>query len=91
MSYEGTSVDFKTGIETPTVMTPEQIAAAKAGEAWEAQVRAEQAAQAVKDKLAAIDIASIRSLREYIAAKSDAPKELKDKEAEAAKERVKMK
>ena len=35
MAYEGTAVDFRTGIETPTVMTPEQIAVAKAGEAAE--------------------------------------------------------
>lgn len=91
MAYEGTEVDFKTGKVRATVMTPEQIAVAKAGEAWEAQVRAEQAAQAIKDKLAAIDIASVRAIREYIAAKPDAPKELKDREAEAVVERGKLK
>lgn len=36
MAYEGTEVDFKTGEVRATVMTPEQIAAAKAGEAAEA-------------------------------------------------------
>lgn len=35
MAYEGTEVDFKTGKVRATVMTPEQIAAAKAGEAAE--------------------------------------------------------
>lgn len=35
MAYEGTEVDFKTGKVRATVMTSEQIAAAKAGEAAE--------------------------------------------------------
>lgn len=35
MAYEGSAVDFKTGVETPTTMTPSQIAVAKAGEAAE--------------------------------------------------------
>lgn len=35
MAYEGTEIDFKTGIETPTVMTPAQIAAAQEGAAAE--------------------------------------------------------
>lgn len=91
MAYEGTAVDFRTGVETPTTMTPEQIAAAKAGEAWEAQVMAAQAAQAIKDKLVGIDIASVRAIREHLAAQPDAPKALKDKEAEAAGERAKLK
>lgn len=46
---------------------------------------------AIKAKLLEIDFASIRALREYIAAKADAPQILKDKEAEATAERGKLK
>lgn len=46
---------------------------------------------AVKAKLAEIDFASIRALREYIAAKPDAPQLLKDREAAAVAERAKLK
>lgn len=46
---------------------------------------------AVIAKLAAIDAASIRSVREYIAAKPDAPILLKTKEQEAQAERLKIK
>lgn len=48
-------------------------------------------AEAVKAKLADIDLRSIRAIREYLAAKPDAPKVLKDREAEAATERAKLK
>lgn len=48
------------------------------------------ASAAIKAKLLEIDLASIRGLREYIAAKPDAPQILKDKEAEAAVERDKF-
>jgi len=41
--------------------------------------------------LAEIDLKSIRSLREYIAAKEDAPEFIKNYEAEAALERQKLK
>lgn len=61
----------------PPVKTPEEIAAE------------EQAA--IKAKLAEIDFASIRALREYIAAKADAPQILKDREAAAVAERAKLK
>ena len=44
-----------------------------------------------KQALIAIDIKSIRSIREYIAAKEDAPKILKDCEAEAITVRVNVK
>lgn len=44
-----------------------------------------------KANLASIDLASIRALREYIAAKPDAPQILKDKEAAAVAERGKIK
>ena len=47
------------------------------------QIEAEESAK-VKADLAAIDLASICSMREYIASRADAPKELKDLEAAAA-------
>lgn len=53
------------------------------------EIAAEEQA-AIKAKLLEIDLASIRGLREYIAAKPDAPQILKDKEAEAAVERDKF-
>lgn len=40
-----------------------------------------------KAKLADIDLRSIRAIREYIAAQTDAPKVLKDREAEAVQAR----
>jgi hypothetical protein len=42
-------------------------------------------------ELALIDAASVRSLREYVASKADAPKILKDKEAAAVIARAKLK
>lgn len=45
----------------------------------------------IKRKLNEIDMASIRSMREYIASKSDAPQFIKDHEAEAKAEREKLK
>ncbi len=63
-----------------------------------AQTAAEIAAEAVavqnakaKAALEAIDAASIRSIREYIASKPDAPQILKDYEAKATLERAKLK
>lgn len=50
----------------------------------------EQANAPIKAKLMEIDLASIRALREYIAAKPDAPKLLKDREAAAVAERAKL-
>ena len=47
-------------------------------------------AEVAKAKLAEIDLRSIRSIREYIAAKADAPKVIKDREAEAEVERAKL-
>lgn len=43
-----------------------------------------------KADLLEIDLNSIRSMREYLAAKADAPKFLKDREAAAAIERAKL-
>jgi hypothetical protein len=47
--------------------------------------------QNVKVKLIEIDIASIRSIREYICKLPDAPEYLKQHEAEAVTERTKIK
>lgn len=44
-----------------------------------------------KDALVALDMGSIRALREYIAAQPDAPQILKDKDNAAKAERLKMK
>lgn len=54
-----------------------------------ADLDAEQTATA-KAALLAIDLATIRALREYIAAKPDAPQILKDREAAAVAERAKL-
>ncbi len=54
---------------------------------------AEEAARVeatIKAKLREIDISSIRSLREYVASKADAPQYLKDYEAAAVAERRKL-
>lgn len=45
----------------------------------------------IKKKLDEIDLKSVRSMREYIASKSDAPQFIKDHEAEAKAERDKLK
>jgi len=48
----------------------------------QAEIDAEESA-AAKAELAALDLASIRDMRAYIAAKPDAPQTLKDREAAA--------
>jgi hypothetical protein len=60
--------------------------------AWveDAQKLAEIASDEAKKKLAEIDLASIRSIREYIAAKPDAPQYVKDYEIQAVAEREKL-
>lgn len=50
-----------------------------------------EASDKAKAELTAIDLASIRSIREYIASKPDAPQILKDYDAKAAAERIKLK
>ncbi|MBL8518181.1 MAG: hypothetical protein JNM76_14565 [Betaproteobacteria bacterium] len=45
---------------------------------------------AARQKLVEIDLSSVRALREYLAARPDAPQALKDREAEAAAERAKL-
>ena len=44
----------------------------------------------IKSNLFAIDMDSVRTIREYIASKIDAPQTLKDKEAAAIIERAKL-
>lgn len=44
----------------------------------------------VKNRLAEIDRTSVRAIREYIAARADAPQLLKDREAAAVAERKKL-
>ena len=55
------------------------------------EIAAEAASDAAKAELATIDLGSIRAIREYIAAKPDAPQILKDYDAKAAAERIKLK
>lgn len=61
-----------------------------AEEARQADAAAVDKANAVKARLVAIDMRSIRSIREYIAAKPDAPQVLKEREASAVAERVNL-
>lgn len=55
----------------------------------QAQIDAETNAAALAE-LRALDLGSIRAMREYIAGKPDAPQFLKDKEAAAALARAKL-
>jgi len=66
-----------------------QIAEAKAAEQAEKDALKKQSDQAIA-ALHEIDLKSIRSLREYIAAQSDVPKWLKGYETEAIAEREKI-
>jgi hypothetical protein len=54
------------------------------------QIKAEEVAQA-KSELLQIDLSSIRSIREYIASKTDAQQILKDKEKAAIEKRKALK
>lgn len=56
----------------------------------QAEIDAE-ASTVAKAALKAIDLASIRAIREYIVSHPDAPQLLKDREAAAAAQRVKVK
>ena len=53
------------------------------------QIAEAEKAQALAE-LTALDLASIRALREYVASKADAPKFIKDKEAAAILARGKL-
>lgn len=74
---------FLSVVDGKLVVDPEKGAILAA----EAAVRAVTEARAV---LREIDIASIRSIREYLAAKEDAPEYLKAHEAQAVAEREKL-
>lgn len=56
----------------------------------QAEIDAEATA-AAKAELVAIDLASIRSIREYLAARPDAPQHLKDRETAAIAARARIK
>lgn len=56
----------------------------------QAEIDAIETAKALEE-LKAIDLASIRSIREYIVSKTDAPQILKDRESAAVIERAKIK
>jgi hypothetical protein len=58
---------------------------------WEAEQAKEAADNAIKAALAAIDLKSIRSIREWLAKQADAPQFVKDHEAAAIAEREKLK
>ena len=55
-----------------------------------AESEEQQRVWGIKTNLHDIDIKSIRSLREYVAAQPNASKEIKDKEKDAKKERLKL-
>lgn len=59
--------------------------------AFRAAQAAREAAGETKARLREIDAASIRAIREWVAAQPDAPQFLKDREAEAVAEREKLK
>lgn len=80
-------VDLRTGESKVIPLTQEEIDAAIA---WSADEQARREVEEAKRKLEAIDRASIRALREYVAAQADAPQFLKDREAEAKVEREKL-
>jgi hypothetical protein len=88
MVMRGLILDMRTG----AVVESDQPAGDAA--ALAAQAAIDEAAQQQRAALAALndlDLSSIRALREYIAAKADAPQALKDKEAAAVVERGKLK
>lgn len=73
------------------LITGETITAADtAPQVSQAEIDAENNA-AIKAELAAIDAATIRAIREYIASKPDAPQILKDREMAAHAARAKLK
>ncbi len=77
----------KTGKQTIVELTAEEEAEAIAQAAADADKR--KAAEAMS-KLREIDLASIRGIREYLAAQPDAPKIIKERETQAAAERAKL-
>ena len=76
--------DAKTGLVTERAYTQEEI------DDYNAAAAANAAADA-RAELAAIDAATIRALREYVAAQPDAPQIIKDREKAAQAARAKIK
>jgi len=81
-------INVLTGEKTIIPLTEDEISEAVSRASIE---QAEKKRRDAITKLTEIDIASVRSIREYIAAQPDAPKAMKDKEAEAIAEREKLK
>lgn len=75
--------DAKTGEVTQREFTPDEL------NEYNIQAAAAEKAAAIAE-LAAIDLASIRALREYVAAQADAPQILKDRENAAKLARAKL-
>lgn len=69
----------------PTVAALQSVSVAAA-----ATAAANATSTKAKSDLIAIDLASVRAIREYIVSKADAPQILKDLEATAVGERVKV-
>jgi hypothetical protein len=74
-------------IDLEKEMTPEEFSAYK--ESLEAQDAKAESDKAIA-QLAALDLKSIRDLREYIASREDAPQFVKDYEAQAVEARAKV-
>lgn len=68
-----------------------QIVEKSNDEIYTAEVKAKIESDAAKQSLIQIDLSSIRSILEYIASKADCPATLKEHEADAIKEREKVK
>lgn len=81
-------IDSRTGTVTERLLTEAEVASAQAAAA---AAQAAQSAAQVRSRLVEIDRASIRALREWVAAQPSAPQILKDREAEAVAERAKLK
>lgn len=68
-----------------------EIDAEDSGEVLPLEVIENQIKAATLAELNALDLASIRAMREYIASKADAPQILKDRETAARAARAKLK
>lgn len=79
-------IDFK-----PEATEAQKLDARNILNSFEFDEKAATVAEEVKAKLREIDLASIRSLREYVASQLDSPKIIKDMESEATAARSKLK
>lgn len=84
-AYDGIMPDKTETRPTPTLAELEAV--------WpevKAEAESHKISEAAKVKLAEIDLASIRSIREWLAAQPTAPQWVKDHEAAAQTERAKL-